>query len=232
MRGLGGDAFGFEAFEVGVGEDRRLHGGVAGFSGGIFHGAGEGGDDAVHAVQTLAEERETTVGPIAAFVGELDAQAERARGEEEIDGGRVSADEISPAVQAGVVRFTGRGTLPARAEAGGDRAGAVGHSGRVATGAEPEQLAIVAEIDGENPSSGGSDLHAEAGVGFVGVRQHSPSVGPAAELDAVRADGVRLGDAADGYEFAGNGVETADERGGAAARRAERPVGRSDDGGG
>jgi len=75
-------------------------------------------------------------------------------------------------------------------------------------------------------------LHAEAGVGFVGVREYSPSFGPAVELDAVRADGVRLGDAADGYEFAGNGVETADERGGAAARRAERPVGRSDDGGG
>ena len=148
------------------------------------------------------------------------------------DGGGAAAGKGFSAVKAGVVRFTGRGTLPARAEAGGDRAGAVGHSGRVATEAEPEQFAIVAEIDGENPPSGGSDLHAEAGVGFVGVREYSPSFGPAVELDAVRADGVRLGDAADGYEFAGNGVEAADERGGAAARRAERPVGRSDDGGG
>jgi hypothetical protein len=131
------------------------------------------------------------------------------------DGGGAAAGKVFSAVKAGVVRFTGRGTLPARAEAGGDRAGAVGHSGRVATEAEPEKFAIVAEIDGENPPSGGSDLHAEAGVGFVGVREHSPSVGPAVELDTVRADGVRLGDAADGYEFAGNGVETVDERGGA-----------------
>ena len=140
-------------------------------------------------------------------------------------GGGVAAGKVFPAVQAGVLRFAGAGELPARAGARGDGAGAVGHSGRVATEAAPEQFAIVAEIDGKNPAGIGSDLHAEAGVGFVGVREYSPSFGPAVELDAVRADGVRLGDAADGYEFAGNGVETADERGGAAARRAERPVG-------
>ena len=136
------------------------------------------------------------------------------------DGGGVAAGKVFSAVKAGVVRFTGRGTLPARAEAGGDRAGAVGHSGRVATEAEPEQFAIVAEIDGKNPAGGGWNLHADVRVGFVGVREHSPSVGPAVELDAVRADGVCLGDAADGDEFAGNGVETADERGGAAGGEA------------
>ncbi len=136
----------------------------------------------------------------------------------------MAAGKVFPAVQAGVLRFAGAGELPAWAEARGDGAGAVGHSGRVATEAEPEQFAIVAEIDGKNPAGIGSDLHAEACVGLVGVGQDVPSIRPAVELDAVRADGVCLGDAADGDEFAGNGVETAGERGGRRGRR-ERSCG-------
>ena len=82
MGGLGGEAFGFELFEARVGEDGRLHGRAAGFVGGILHGAGEGRDDAVHLVEALAEQRESAMRPVAAFVVDFHAEAERARGAE------------------------------------------------------------------------------------------------------------------------------------------------------
>ncbi len=45
-----------------------------------FSPPSEGGDDAVQAVEALAEEREAAVRPVTASVGEFDAQPERACG--------------------------------------------------------------------------------------------------------------------------------------------------------
>ena len=73
LGGLGGEAGGFEVFELLVGEDRRLHGWRAGFVGGVFHGTGEGRDDAVHLIEALAEQRESAMRPVAALVVEFDA---------------------------------------------------------------------------------------------------------------------------------------------------------------